>query len=598
MWLGRQAIRCEQGTAADFKFRSRGLLAGGTALLAIATGLLAPAGGAAAETATVSERVQAHLEAGEFGTALALAQQAGDATDALLANVAQAQLAAGEVSGARRTERRISTAGQVAQRGAALAGGGSMANPGPLIQMIQQLTGGDEADPPAPWFDISGSGGAISWDNNGVMVDPQGILRRLTSTEQSGRLNNLGVQARTAALNDKMSQPSALRFVSLARLEKAAAERAAEGLPVLETMRHMAGLSRIQYVIAVPEEHDVLIAGPAEGWKYNAQGLAVGAVNGQPTLQLDDLVTVLRTFGPGGQGIFGCSINPRPDNLKATKEYVEVSQKSGSLSPAGKAAFFKGIQERMGLQDIEIYGIAPNNHVAKVLVAADYRMKLIGIGKLEGGPNIPSIFELLPQYSKDKSQPLDALRWWLTMNYDGILHSPDRQVFEIRGSSVLVLSEDQMVTATGERIHTGKASPINQAFARKFTENYAELAKQDLVFAELQNIFDLGMVAALVHSEKLATQAGWKPTAFAADGSYRPATVATAKTVESVLHHKTYNGQDLVVQVAGGVRGDVLAIARDQKKQQASEDLNAVETQAQKSRLPGGRWWWDAAAAK
>ena len=33
-------------------------------------------------------------------------------------------------------------------------------------------------------------------------------------------------------------------------------------------MRHLAGLHRIQYVIAVPEEHDILLAGPAEGWKY------------------------------------------------------------------------------------------------------------------------------------------------------------------------------------------------------------------------------------------------------------------------------------------------------------------------------------------
>src|SRR6185369_10696734 len=133
---------------------------------------------------------------------------------------------------------------------------------------------------------------------------------------------------------------------------------------------------------------------------------------------------------------------------------------SGSLAPGAMKGFLSDIQKRMGQQDVEIYGVPANSRVARILVAADYRMKLIGIGKLEGGKEIPSIFELLPKFANHESMPLDALRWWLTMKYDAILHSPDQQVYEIRGSSVLVKSEDQQVNPDGTRNHTGKASPV------------------------------------------------------------------------------------------------------------------------------------------
>ena len=56
-------------------------------------------------------------------------------------------------------------------------------------------------------------------------------------------------------------------------------------------MRHLAGLSQISYVFVYPENGEVVIAGPAEGWRYNEYGMPVGVESGRPTLQLDDLVT-------------------------------------------------------------------------------------------------------------------------------------------------------------------------------------------------------------------------------------------------------------------------------------------------------------------
>ena len=574
-------------------------LAGGvvTALAVIGLAGWVPVASAAPAPATPEQQVNAHLNAGEFGAALQLATQIPDAglQVLLIEKVAEAQLKSGDKSAVEATANLLPEGAardrlQEAARGRT-AGGANLANPGPLMMMIQQLTGGP---PDSPWMETDGEGGAISWEQNGVLVDANGVLARNLTADQQGRLAALGLKSRAASLNKDMAAPSSLRFVSLARLEKAVAARTNNNLPILETMRHMAGLSHIQYVIAVPEENDVLLAGPAEGWKYNDKGIAVGVVNGQPTLHLDDLVTVLRTFSKGGEKIFGCSINPRKEGLKAVKEYVDASQKAGPLAPGGTKNFLSDIQQRMGQQDVEYYGVPTNSRVARILLTADYRMKLIGIGKLKAGKDIPSIFDLLPKFAKHEAMPLDALRWWLTMKYDSILHSPDRQVYEIVGSSVRVLSEDQLVQADGSRIQTGKASPVNQLFAKNFTDNYAELAKQDLVFAELQNIFDLGMVAALLQTEHLAQRAHWNFGSFAENGAYKPKTVAPAKTVESVINHRVYRGNDIVVQVAGGVRADLLSVAKQADIHRESAELKEVPAKAKPGKLPEGTWWWDA----
>ena len=89
------------------------------------------------------------------------------------------------------------------------------------------------------------------------------------------------------------------------------------------------------------------------------------------------------------------------------------------------------------------------------------------------------------------------------MKYDSVLHSPSRDAFEIEGASVRCLSENELITAQGKRVETGRTEDTNRLFAANFTEHYAELAAHDNVFADLQNVFDLALVAALIQSEGL-----------------------------------------------------------------------------------------------
>jgi hypothetical protein len=432
--------------------------------------------------------------------------------------------------------------------------------------------------------------------NTGVYVDPNGRLRHLTREEQTDRLNSLANRARTADLNEEMYRRSTLRLVSLKRLEAAVAQRLDRGLTVPETLQRLAGLTRVQYVFAYPEERDIVIGGPAEGWRYDDNGRPVGIESGNPLMQLDDFVVVLRCFAPGGDGVFGCSINTRDENLKAVKEFAESSQAAGPLKPGQVGKWVQETQKRLGLQDVVVHGVPADTRVAQVLVDADYRMKLIGVDKLDGGRNIPSYFDLLQTTGQFRGAPMEALRWWLTMKYSAIVHSPDRRTFELQGPSVEVLSENQFINSQGKHLPTGIAEPLNRLFAANFTQHYEELAQRDPVFADLRNIFDLALVAALCRSERLHERAGWDPGSFGTEGNYRPAQLPVPKVVDSVVNHRLYNGRHIVVQVAGGVQAEVLAVAQDKKLTREEAKLYDVAKQAKLPELPAGRWWWDAGA--
>jgi len=550
---------------------------------------------AAGNSSDSSNRVAAHLTAGEFGPALAAASSVVDPVQraALVQDVAIAQQVAGEPVTAAgvlnripRTEKPAKGAVAMVGQTAGFGGGGTQANYGPLMQIIQQNTSGK-------WNSQDGEGGAQTPYQQGVRVAPNGLLQKLTNEEQTGVLASLGIQARKANLNADVARPSELRLVSLTRLERRVSERLSEGLPVPETMAQLAGLSQIKYVIVYPESHEIVIGGPAEAWEYNAQGQPIGAVSQRPTLQLDDLVTVLRTFARGDAD-FGCSINTRESGMKAVKEFAEKSQARGPISAASTRNWVNQLQQKLGRQDIEIWGVPGDSHVARVIVEADYRMKLIGIDKLDVGKEIPSYFDLLAANQQKNMDSMAALRWWLTMKYDALTHSADKTVFEIQGSSVLCQSENQFLTAEGKHLPTGQSEPTNRQFAENFTAQYAKLASRDSVFAEMQNIFDLALVSALIQYERLHNKAGWNLGVFVPQGEYVPAQYPVPKEIDSVANHKVYNGRDIVVQVAGGVRADLMSVVKDSKLNLESPRLQSVGQTAKATDLPEGRWWWDA----
>ncbi|RLT06042.1 MAG: DUF1598 domain-containing protein [Planctomycetota bacterium] len=579
-WFGRQGRQIQKRLIV---VAITGLASVGTVMLATAD---APRAGEA------RRKIEKQVAFGEFGAAIDAARNVADPDERanLLGMIANAQLKAGDASAARGTTRqmdqsqRLQAAGQQARQQA--LSGGVNADFQSLMTLIETETSG-------PWLNTGGEGGTMTEYLNGVAVSPNGLLSSLKKEEHTGRLKALGVVARKADLNAEVAQQSDLRFVSLTQLEREASKRLTEGRPIVETMKNLAGITQLKYVVVDPKSRDVLIGGPSEAWKYDSNGNPIGVKSGRPTLQLDDLVTVLRTFSNDGPQNFGCSFNPRQEGLQQLQAFVEKSNNRGPLDSGAVKGWVNQLQSKLGPQDIELWGVPRDSRVARVVTEADYRLKMIGIGKLEGGPHVPSIFELLT-VEEQKSSKLDALRWWLTMKYDAILHSPDHNVFEIQGPSVQCLSENQYLTEKGERVGTGQADATNRTFAMNFTNHYAELAQRDIAFADLQNVFDLALVAALLKNEGIANRIGWEAGSFASHGMYEPAVYAAPREVESVANHRVYRGKDIVVQVAGGVRGDLMSVVRNREVMKSSTTLKDMTAHAAPSNQPQGRWWWDA----
>ncbi|HET6327192.1 MAG TPA: DUF1598 domain-containing protein [Planctomycetaceae bacterium] len=562
--------------------------------------ILTAAKPASTEPATTAadrlKRVEAQLAAGEFGPALETAKSADDAAErsGLLKTIAAAQAKSGDFVAADRVISRIpipesrerAGADNAAARQSAAGGAASAAQ---LVSLIKTVTGTEQ-----DWEDTDEAKKTPIYWPPGIEVDPNGLLRGLTHEEKGQTLSGLGHRAREADINTDMRAKSSLRLVSLTRLEKELAKKLSEGRSVPETMQHLAGLSQVRYVFVYPEQQEVVIGGPAEGWKYDASGRAVARESGRPSLFLDDLVTVLRTFSPRGAGYFNCQILPREEGLRRIQQFVQESSARGPIDSAQLSTWTKRLQQELGLQDVEINGVPVESRIAQVIFEADYRLKMIGIGKLHAGHGIASYFDILPKTGEVKSQKMDALRWWLSMKYDSVTHSPDRNVFQIEGSAVLCQSENEKISAKGQRIHTGQSEAANHMFAESFTDHYSELATGDPVFADLQNVFDLSLVAALLSDNRVPDRLGWDLGVFAAGGAYQPATFQPAKTIQSVVNHRVYNGKDIVVQVAGGVDGRMRNVLEDRKVFREASALTAQKSKGRAPQLPEGRWWWDA----
>ncbi|HVC93398.1 MAG TPA: DUF1598 domain-containing protein [Pirellulales bacterium] len=548
------------------------------------------------------------LASGEFAPAFeqALGESDSATREDRLKRVAQAQAKAGERSaalatiGSMRDDRaRDSAVDDVANQPhsrlppeGAFGGGGGGATFGELEELITSTIKADS------WNDAGGPG-TIQAYTNGVYVDPAGVVRPVTDRDGGGRLAEFRRAARRAVHFSDARRTSPLRKVSLNRLERDVQLRLATGRALDEDMFVLAGLQRIKFLLVYPETGEIVLAGPAGDWKYDRENHIVGTETGRPVLQLDDLVVLLRHFNSGeggsqGGGEFGCSIDPTEEGLANAHAFLKESS-AKPLKPGQRGTWLEKLRSQIGLQDVRVSGIDRHSRVAQVIVEADYRMKLIGIGLEKGTADVPSYLQMIKLAAGESPRPMDLLRWWFTVNYDAVLTSPNRDVFEIRGQGVKVLSENEMLTAAGKQIHTDKADPLNAEFAHNFTKHFTDLAAKYPIYAELQNVFDLALVASLLRSEGLADQVGWHMLCFGNPNQYALARLPVPKAIDTVINHREVNGgKQILAVVSGGVTADFRElVARDAIATDRKGALGSERSRSAPDDVPNSAWWWD-----
>jgi hypothetical protein len=307
---------------------------------------------------------------------------------------------------------------------------------------------------------------------------------------------------------------------------------------------------------------------------------------------LEDLILLMRRTRTAGGEVFGCSITPKQERLARTQAYLEQTT-SRPLRPGELGQWIAGLREALGRQDISVFGLDPRTRVARVLVEADYHMKLIGMGLADGVPGVESYLATVPLGPDRAAQPMNVLRWWFALHYASITTTRERLAFELRGPGVRVLSENELLSEQGERIHTGASDELTARFAASFTDHFDELARKYPIYAELRNIFDLALVVSLCEEHGLYEQAQWRAAAFLDPSRIRIAPLAAPQEVESVVNHRVVGDKYIVVGVSGGVSVDTRGLVR----------ADALEVDdyghAKQSHRPlprdfgGASWWWD-----
>jgi hypothetical protein len=350
----------------------------------------------------------------------------------------------------------------------------------------------------------------------------------------------------------------------------------------------------VRYVFYYPESKDIVIAGPAEGWLTDGVGRPIGIQSGRPAVQLQDLVVALRAFPSGAEGpaVIGCSIDPTPEGLQAMQEFL---RSTGTSFAAGQEQVIaprlvEGLRSSLGMQNVRVDGVPPKTHFAQVLVEADYRMKLIGIG-LEQPPVRMTSF--VDRVNPSQVARNALFRWFFIPDYNCVRVSEDNLAMELVGDGVKLVGEDEMVAEGGKRMIAGRSNNASQAFVTSFTQKYPLLAERSPVYAELRNLIDLSVAAAYIQKQDYCAKAGWKMEFFGNEESMPTEVYNPPKQVESTVA-TVWRGSRLMTPIAGGVRIEALmAIKPENVLADEKGSVAKLRGETTKLNLAPGQWWWD-----
>lgn len=439
----------------------------------------------------------------------------------------------------------------------------------------QDNGGGDDDDPP------------FSQPIAGVEIDAAGVLR---TTRLDPRIAQERMLAARQGQNAEAMQPSQLRKVSLTRLEQAVAEALERGERPSDEMLSMAGLTGIQYVFFYPESRDIVIAGPAEGAFRDPMGRYLGMNTGQPIVQLEDMVTALRAYAPGNRptSVISVSIDPTPEGLARMQQFLASVR--GRVQPGDARMLANALKQNLGLQTVTLKGVPQATNFARVLVEADYRMKLIGIG-LE---RLPIPMQSYVERSTAAQGSANAMeRWYFVPNYEGVTVSEDGLAMKLNDRGVKLVGESERVDGAGNRAGGGRVNRASEAFCSDFTRHYAAIAQRVPVYAELRNLIDASIAAAYIHQQDFYGQAEWALAVFGDEARFPVETHGAPAQVETAVN-AVWKGNTLLTPLGGGIHMQPRqALRSDRLVSETDGASDAVKQLAAPADLADGQWWWD-----
>ncbi len=267
------------------------------------------------------------------------------------------------------------------------------------------------------------------------------------------------------------------------------------------------------------------------------------------------------------------------------------SRISANNAQAQAETFVTGLKQSLGLQTVRITGVPATTDFAKILVEADYRMKLIGIG-LEKPP--VKQFASYVDRAKPGSVSRNALqRWFFVPDYECVRATADDLAMELVGSGVKLVSADEMVSSDGSRASSGAVDQASHGFTEAFTKRYAEIATAAPVYAQLRNCVDLAVAAAYIQAKDFYHKSGDSLPALLNEAVYSVQTLTAPQQVESAVA-SVWKGRTLMTPIGGGVHIEPkLALKEENLKRDDDGKVSKAHDEADLKNLQPGQWWWD-----
>lgn len=390
----------------------------------------------------------------------------------------------------------------------------------------------------------------------GVKIDANGTI----SARETDTTSELAAQRLRARAMNQPPKNQDLTYVSLSRLFSEVKSVTEQKKELPDSVRYLSGLTQIRYVFVFPDEHDLIIAGPSEEFDASQnKGEPTGKLTGRPVMHLDDLITALRCGAGGQQKQFGCSIDPTPDALNRCNAIMK------EMAGATRGARMNAMKEAIGLQKVSLFGTPADSRTTFITVAADYKLKRMCLG-LDPIP-VPGVG------SPVDSSKATTNRFWFEANYAPLLVSADGTAYELRGPRLILKAgafsfDEKGGTETAKR------------FAKNFTAKIPQLATVTPLYADLQNLTDMSVVAALIGKDNLARKAGLDMSWVLSESNYATARFPTLLTAETVVNYT--NGSI----VAGGVIVDPNKVVSSTNREQ--DDKESLKLA--KARPAGDNW--------
>ena len=242
------------------------------------------------------------------------------------------------------------------------------------------------------------------------------------------------------------------------------------------------------------------------------------------------------------------------------------------------------------MQEVTVGGIPASTHFAQVMVEADYRMKLIGIG-LEQPP------VRLASYVKRANPAMvgrNAMqRWYFVPDYECLRVSDDGLAMEVVGEGVKLIGEDEFVGQDGKRKSVGRSNRASEAFTKAFTKIYPKLASRSPVYAQLRNCIDMAVAAAFIQQRDLYGEAEWTLPVFGSEEVYPVETYNAPQQVATAVN-AMWKGATLMTPIGGGVElRPSWALREENVLPDDRGNVTAKRAELRAPQLADDQWWWD-----